>query len=60
MEQHGDIGWWDWVTDENYRNGEYHQLIPPPPHLPFPLIDVTSSENSQNALQDPFYPHGEP
>ena len=28
MEQHGDIGWWNWVTDENYRNGEYYKLIP--------------------------------
>ena len=35
MEQHGDIGWWNWVTDENYRNGEYYKLIPPPPHFAY-------------------------
>lgn len=60
MDQHGDMGWWNWVTDENYRNGEYYKLIPPPPHLPFPLIDVTDAEDPQKALQDPFDPHGEP
>ena len=60
MEQHGDIDWWNWVTDENYRNGEYYKLIPPPPHLPFPLIDVIDAEDPQKALQDPFDPHGEP
>ena len=63
MEQHGDIGWWDWVTDENYRKGEYHKLIPPPTHLPFPVFDLTdcsTEEERQKALQDPFDPHGEP
>lgn len=63
MEQHGDIGWWDWVTDENYRKGEYHKLISPPTHLPFPVFDLTdcsTEEERQKALQDPFDPHGEP
>ena len=60
MEQHGDIGWWDWVTDENYWHGEYYKLVPPPPHLPFPLIDITDAEDPQKALQDPFDPDGEP
>ncbi len=60
MEQHGDLGWWNWVTDENYRNGEYYKLIPPPPHLPFPIIDVTDAEDPQKALQDPFEENGEP
>ena len=63
MEQHGDIGWWNWVTDENYRNGEYYKLIPPPPLLPFPVLDLSdcqTEEERQKALQDPFEEDGEP
>ncbi len=63
MEQHGDIGWWDWVTDENYRKGEYHKLIPPPPLLPFPILDLSdcqTEEERQKALQDPFEEDGKP
>lgn len=60
MEQHGDIGWWDWVTDENYRKGEYYKLIPPPPRLPFPLLDVSDAEDPEKALQAPFEEDGRP
>lgn len=63
MEQHGDYGPWNWVTDENYINGEYHKLIPPPPRLPFPVLDLTdckTEEERQQALQDPFEEDGEP
>lgn len=58
--KHGDFSVWDWVTDENYIDGEYHALHAPPPFLPFPFIDVTDAEDPQNALHDPFDPHGEP
>lgn len=37
--QHGDISWYDGVTDERYENGKFYAAIPPPPKLPFPLID---------------------
>ncbi len=63
MEQHGDIGWWNWVTDENYRDGEYYKLIPPPPRFPFPILDLSdcaTEEERQKALQDPFEPDGAP
>jgi hypothetical protein len=56
MEQHGDFSWWDWVTDENYVDGQYHALIPPPPLYPFPIIDITGAEDPQKALQAPFDP----
>lgn len=31
--EHGDIGWWDHVTDTNYVDGQYYQLLPDPPTL---------------------------
>lgn len=63
MEQHGDYGPWSWVTDENYINGQYYKLIPPPPVLPFPILDLSdcsTEEERQKALQDPFEEYGEP
>ena len=64
IEDHGgDYGQWHWVTDENYINGEYYKLIPPPPRLPFPIIDLSdceTEEERQKALQDPFEEDGEP
>ena len=63
MEQHGDYGPWAWVTDENYIGGQYYKLIPPPPRLPFPVLDLTDCETEEErpkALQDPFEEDGEP
>lgn len=37
--QHGDICWYDGVTDQHYENGHYYQLTPPPPEIN--LIDLT-------------------
>ena len=37
--QHGDIAWYDGVTDLHYENGKYYKLIPPPPEVA--LIDLT-------------------
>lgn len=42
--EHGDITWFDGVTDEHYENGRFYASIPPPPHIPFPLIDATDDE----------------
>lgn len=39
--EHGDITWFDGVTDEHYENGRYFAAVPPPPHSPFPIIDPT-------------------
>ena len=31
--QHGDITWWDGVTDQFYDHGQYFGLIPPAPEI---------------------------
>lgn len=31
QEQHGDIGYWNRVTDQNYEDGRYYKTIPEPP-----------------------------
>ncbi len=41
QDEHGDIAWFDGVTDEHYENGVFHAAFPPPPHSPFPIIDTT-------------------
>lgn len=33
--QHGDIVWYDGVTDQHYERGVYHALAPQPP-----VIDI--------------------
>ena len=37
--QHGDICWYDGVTDLHYEKGRYHQLTPLPPEIN--MIDLT-------------------
>ena len=37
--QHGDITWYDGVTDLHYENGKYHALAPQPTEIT--LIDLT-------------------
>lgn len=37
--QHGDITWWDGVTDQYYENGRYFAILPPPPEIT--LYDLT-------------------
>ena len=29
--EHGDIAWWDHVTDVNYTDGQYYKTLPQPP-----------------------------
>ena len=43
--EHGDITWFDGVTDEHYENGRFYAAFPPPPHSPFPIIDTTGDPN---------------
>ena len=31
--QHGDICWYDGVTDQHYENGKYYKLTPQPPEI---------------------------
>ena len=30
---HGDICWYDGVTDQHYENGHFYKLTPPPPTI---------------------------
>ena len=45
QDEHGDITWFDGVTDQYYENGVFHAAVPPPPHSPFPIIDTTGDPN---------------
>lgn len=36
---HGDITWWDAVTDENYVRGRYYKTLPATPEIA--IIDFT-------------------
>lgn len=42
--QHGDITWWDYVTDKNYDNGRYYATLPAPPEIFH--IDLTDYPNA--------------
>lgn len=37
--RHGDICWYDGVTDHHYENGKYYKLAPQPPEII--VIDLT-------------------
>lgn len=39
QQQHGDITWWDGVTDQHYDHGRYYGTLPPPPEIT--CIDLT-------------------
>lgn len=39
QEQHGDIAWYDGVTDLHYEKGTYYRLTPQPPGVA--VIDLT-------------------
>lgn len=41
QDEHGDITWFDGVTDEHYENGRFYAAVPPPPHSTFPITDTT-------------------
>lgn len=42
---HGDITWYDGVTDLHYENGKYHALAPQPPEIA--LIDLTDLDEEE-------------
>ena len=41
QEAHGDITWYDGVTDEHYEHGVFCALVPPPEELT--IIDLTNN-----------------
>ena len=43
--QHGDITWFDGVTDQHYENGRYYKLTPQPPEIT--MIDLTGYNEPQ-------------
>ncbi|MCC8156337.1 MAG: hypothetical protein LIO54_03555 [Oscillospiraceae bacterium] len=45
-ETHGDLLVWNAVTDENYENGVYVKLIPPPPTVFH--VDLTDYDGELN------------
>ncbi len=49
--EHGEIAWFDGVTDEHYENGVFHAAFQPPSHRPLPLTGTTDdSEFEQQKL----------
>ncbi len=41
QDQHGDITWWDGVTDEHYDRGRYFAAMPDPPGIT--IVDLTEA-----------------
>lgn len=41
QDQHGDITWWDAVTDEHYDHGRYFATLPEPPQIA--IVDLTEA-----------------
>jgi len=50
QETHGDIFWYDGVTDENYTDGQYHKLVPRPPMITFIDLEDYDGPLDENGL----------
>lgn len=48
--QHGEITWYDGVTDRDYEGGRYHAMIPPPPTIN--LFDFTDDPDPFHERED--------
>lgn len=55
QEQHGDICWYDGVTDMNYENGRYYKTIPEPP-----CVNVVDFTGYDGPLDENGFPVGLP
>lgn len=53
QDEHGDITWWDHVTDVNYENGRYYKTLPLPP-----CIDIVDFEGYTGPLDENGLPVG--
>lgn len=51
--QHGDIAWYDGVTDANYDRGKYYKLIPQPP-----CVNLVDLEGYDGPLDENGLPVG--
>lgn len=54
--QHGDIGWYDGVTDQHYEGGKYYKLIPPSRSVT--IIDLTDYDCPLDESIFPPFPSG--
>ena len=50
QKEHGDIGWYDGVTDVNYENGRYYKTIPEPPCINIVDYDGYTGPLDENGL----------
>ena len=53
QEQHGDIGYWNRVTDQNYEDGRYYKTIPEPP-----CVNVVDFTGYDGPLDENGFPVG--
>lgn len=53
QEQHGDIGYWNRVTDQNYEDGRYYKTIPEPP-----CVNVVDFAGYDGPLDENGFPVG--
>lgn len=51
--QHGDIIWWDRVTDVNYEDGQYYKTLPQPP-----VVTVVDYDGYAGPLDEQGFPVG--
>ena len=54
-EEHGDISWWDHVTDVNYTDGQYYKTL----HQP-PTVHVVDFSGYDGPLEENGFPVGLP
>ena len=50
--RHGDICWYDGVTDQHYENGKYYKLAPQPPEII--VIDLTDCPDEPEKEDCPY------
>ena len=55
QEEHGDIGWYDGVTDVNYEHGQYYKTLPTPP-----AVHIVDFAGYDGPLDENGFPVGLP
>ena len=53
QDEHGDITWWDHVTDVNYEDGRYYKTLPLPP-----CVNIVDYEGYTGSLDENGLPVG--
>lgn len=53
QEEHGDISYWNRVTDQNYEDGRYYKTVPQPP-----CINIVDYEGYTGPLDENGLPAG--